>query len=100
MNQFSEMLKQHRLARQLTLDELARALGVSKPTIWAWENAKSRPRAERHAALAQILQLPLDSLMNADSSPIDQSRVVRECKERIAEAFELDPSAVRIRIEL
>ena len=100
MDDFGERLKRHRLAHKLTLDDLAQALGVSKPTIWAWEHARSRPRPERHAALAQLLKVPVDVLMNADSATVDQSQVVRECKQRIAEAFELDASAVRIRIDL
>lgn len=100
MDDFGERLKRHRLAHKLTLDDLAQALGVSKPTIWAWEHARSRPRPERHAALAQVLKMPVEALMNTNSSPIDQSQVVRECKERIARAFELDPAAVRIRIDL
>lgn len=100
MDKFSEKLKSYRLARELTLQDVAEALGVSKPTIWAWEHAKSRPRPERHAALAQILKVPVEALTNADSTPVDQSEVVRECKEKIAEAFELDPEAVRIRIDL
>lgn len=100
MNDFSETLKRQRLAHKLTLDDVAQALGVSKPTIWAWEHAKSRPRPERHAALAQVLKVPVEALMNADTADIDQSEVVRECKERIAKAFEIDPAAVRIRIDL
>ena len=100
MDDFSESLKRQRLALKLTLDDLAQALGVSKPTIWAWEHARSRPRPERHAALAQILKMPVEALMSASSTTVEQSQVVRECKERIAEAFELDPSSVRIRIDL
>jgi transcriptional regulator with XRE-family HTH domain len=100
MDSFSKKLQKYRVARKLTLDDLAQALGVSKPTIWAWEHAKSRPRPERHAALARILKVPVEVLMHVEPMANDQSQVVRECKERIAEAFDLDPSAVQIRIDL
>ena len=44
----------NRLRREagLTLADVAAALGVSKPTVWAWEKGKARPLPERLGAIA------------------------------------------------
>ena len=46
-----------RLRREagLTLADVAAALGVSKPTVWAWEKGKARPLPERLGAIAAAL---------------------------------------------
>jgi transcriptional regulator with XRE-family HTH domain len=100
MSEFSEKIRKYRLARQLSINDLARALGVSKPTVWAWEHARATPRPERFVALAQILQVPVEALESTRSMSDAQAEVVRECKEKIARAFALDSAAVRIRIDL
>ena len=42
-----------RRERGMTLAQVASALGVSKPTVWAWEKGKARPLPERIAAIAE-----------------------------------------------
>lgn len=94
--------KLHRLRRErgLTLADVADALGVSKPTVWAWEKGKARPVPERLTAIAEVLGVEPESLL--DSGPVGSEAhgLVEECRLRLAAALNCAPSAVRILIEL
>jgi transcriptional regulator with XRE-family HTH domain len=91
----------NRLRREagLTLADVAATLGVSKPTVWAWEKGKARPLPERLDAIAAALGVAPELLVSAaPSREIDG--VIAECRARIAEACGTVPEAVRIMIEL
>lgn len=92
----------NRLRREagLTLADVAAALGVSKPTVWAWEKGKARPLPERLDAIAEALGVPPEALAPALGSPRQIDALVAECRERIAEACGTAPEAVKILIEL
>jgi DNA-binding XRE family transcriptional regulator len=83
----------------LTLEALAALVNVSKPTVWAWEQGKSRPTPERIAALARFLGVAEDELLsgrdgNALALALGQARAM------VAEAFGVDPARVKVSIEL
>lgn len=44
MDDNTHPLKQYRASRSLTLDALAKEIGVPAATIWRWENYKRAPR--------------------------------------------------------
>lgn len=44
-----------RSRRGLTRAALAHLIGVSRPTLWAWETGKGQPRAQNLEALAEAL---------------------------------------------
>ncbi|QDH33144.1 helix-turn-helix domain-containing protein [Porphyrobacter sp. YT40] len=95
-------LNRFRREAGLTLAEVAATLGVSKPTVWAWEKGKARPLPERLDAIAAALGVAPETLAAAPGSgaagPLDS--VIADCRARIAEASGTDPQAVRIMIEL
>lgn len=92
----------NRLRREagLTLADVAATLGVSKPTVWAWEKGKARPLPERLEAIAAALGVGPDVLAPQPGVPRETDAVITECRHRIAEACGTDPGAVRIMIEL
>lgn len=92
----------NRLRREagLTLADVAAALGVSKPTVWAWEKGKARPLPERIDAIAEALGVPSEALAPAFGTPRQIDALVAECRARIAEACGTTPEAVKIMIEL
>lgn len=94
--------KLHRLRRErgLTLADIADALGVSKPTVWAWEKGKARPIPERLAAIAEVLGVEPESLQDRGSVGSEAHGLIEECRQRLAAALQCAPSAVRILIEL
>ena len=83
----------------LTLADVASALGVSKPTVWAWEKGKARPLPERLDAIAAALGVAPEVLAAAPASR-EIEGVIADCRARIAEACGTTPEAVRIMIEL
>ena len=94
----------NRLRREagLTLADVAAALGVSKPTVWAWEKGKARPLPERIGAIAAALGVAPDVLAETPgaAAPTAISAIVEDCRTRIAEACSTPRHAVRIVIEL
>jgi transcriptional regulator with XRE-family HTH domain len=91
----------NRLRREagLTLADVASSLGVSKPTVWAWEKGKARPLPERLDAIAAALGVAPD-LLSTSSGLREVDTVIAECRQRIADACGTAPAAVRIMIEL
>lgn len=91
----------NRLRREarLTLADVAATLGVSKPTVWAWEKGKARPLPERLEAIAAALGVAPELLAPGPASS-EIEVVIAECRQRIAEASGAAPQAVRIMIEL
>ena len=96
---FGTRLNRLRRERSLTLAQVADALDVSKPTVWAWEKGKARPLPERIGAIAEALGVSADDL--AEGNETDQGRnIVEDCRQRIAAAYSADPRSIRIMIEV
>lgn len=96
---FGARLHRLRMARGLTQSQLANGLGISKPSIWAWEHGKAQPKADRMAELAALLGVDMAELLGPSrqhslGEAVDQARTL------IAEAAGIDAEQVRIRIEM
>lgn len=94
---FGARLHRLRTERGLSLAEVADRLGVSKPTVWAWEHGKARPVERRLSALADALGVTPGGLEPAKSGPVEAVELGRR---QIAAAYGVEPSRVRIMIEL
>jgi transcriptional regulator with XRE-family HTH domain len=94
---FGERIHRLRIERGLSLADIAQRLGVSKPTVWAWEHGKARPVDRRLPDLAQALGVTPGGLEPAISGPPE---VLERSRRKIAEAYGVDAAKVRIMIEL
>lgn len=92
-------LQRLRKERGLTLSELARRLGVSKPTVWAWEQGKARPVESRFTPIAELLGVTVSELQAGDDDPALRDLVAR-ARTQIAAACGTSADQVRISIEL
>jgi transcriptional regulator with XRE-family HTH domain len=97
---FGSKLNRLRRERGLTLADVADTLGVSKPTVWAWEKGKARPLPERLGPIAEALGVSPDDLVEASAANAETGALIEECRSRIANAFNTAPSTVRIMIDL
>lgn len=111
---FSALLRLLRYESGLTLKEVASAVGVSKPTVWGWENGKARPGREKWHAIAKALGVAPDVLASAArksalakvaSSPPnaegqDRDALIAQGRAMIAKAYNVTSSSVRIFVEL
>lgn len=92
-------LRRLRKARGLTLADLASELGVSKPTVWAWEQGRSVPTQDRHEKIAQVLETSVSDLRTGRDGDATMA-VLERSRQQIAESFGVDVEQVRIMIEL
>jgi transcriptional regulator with XRE-family HTH domain len=96
---FGERLHRLRKLRGLTQGELASRLGVSKPTVWAWEQGRARPIEERLDAIAEELGVTAAEL-RPGRTVAGLPELITRCREQIAAAVETSPDKIRIMIEL
>jgi len=94
-----EKLHRLRKLRGLTQGELANRLGVSKPTVWAWEQGRARPIEDRLEAIAEALGVESGDLRPSRTVP-GLTDLIARCREQIAAVVETTPDKVRIMIEL
>lgn len=71
---FAERLRSLREARDLTQDDIAKGLDVSRPTVSSWESGKISPRLQRLDKLAALLGTTPYYLMNGDGPERVESR--------------------------
>lgn len=96
---FGLRLQRLRKERGLTQAQVATEMGVSKPTVWAWEQGRARPVESRIGTLAEVLGVDRASLLaGPDISAL--SELLARSREQIAVAFGTNPENVRIMIEL
>ena len=93
-------LQRLRKERGFTLAQVAAQLGVSKPTVWAWERGRARPIEERVDALAEALGVTRGELMATGEPSLALRELLARSREQIAAAFGTRPENVRIMIEL
>lgn len=55
-------LEAARVNRGLTQAEVAKAIGVSKKTIWAWENGLSTPKIDKIESLCNLFGRTYDEI--------------------------------------
>ncbi|MBA4163271.1 MAG: XRE family transcriptional regulator [Erythrobacter sp.] len=88
-----------RKARGMTLADVAAALEVSKPTVWAWEKGKARPIGERIPGLAEVLQVDPSELTGAEALT-GLTDILADARRTIAAACGVAPNKVRIMLDL
>lgn len=96
-------LKKLRQTIGLTLGEIARALSVSKPTVWAWEKGQAKPAPHRFNAISQFFCIDPSELCSIEYHRDPQSLdylLLEKFREQIAQAWGVPPTCVRISIEI
>lgn len=64
--ELGKQIKKHRQGAQLSQEELANRVYVSRQTISNWENDKSYPDVNSLVLLSEIFQISLDNLIKGD----------------------------------
>ncbi|MBJ7500831.1 MAG: helix-turn-helix domain-containing protein [Sphingopyxis sp.] len=96
---FGVRLQRLRTARELTQGQLAVQLGVSEPSISAWELDKARPKAGRMEALSIALGVEISELLGFDGTE-NLNELVERAKAQIARAAGVDPAKIKFTIEI
>ena len=69
MIMISENIRFYRKTNNMSQDELAEKLGVSRQSISFWENGQTQPTLENVIALAKIFNISSDALLSPDPAP-------------------------------
>lgn len=106
-------LARRRKANGMTQSDLASRLGVSKTTVWKWENGAATPRRLMAARLAQLLsdEQPASDLSRVNAEVrsgqredgpqgADLEAIVSRCKETIAHAVGTSIDRITIQIQI
>ncbi len=96
---FGMRLRRLRKVRGFTLDQVAAQMGVSKPTVWAWEQDKARPVESRMSDLALALGVA-ESALSGGLADNGLTEVIARCRRDIANAARVAINRIRILIEL
>lgn len=64
--EIGKVIKENRIARNMTQEDLAKEFFVSRPLISKWENGKSYPDLEQLLKLSDFFDLTLDELLRGD----------------------------------
>lgn len=75
---YNEKLFEFRKNKNLSQEELAEKIGVSRQSIYAWESGKSIPDIENISKLCQILEIKADDLTNGLEIKKDNTLKVKE----------------------
>ena len=62
-NKFSLWIKQLRLDNNMSQEELGKLVGISKVSVWQWENGINYPNNETLLKLADYFQVSTDYLL-------------------------------------
>lgn len=65
-----ERLKARRNELNLTQDQVAESLGITRQTMSNWENGRSYPDIERVIRLSELCALSLDELLKGDQKMV------------------------------
>lgn len=93
-----QAIKQARVARGWTLEKLATEVGVSKVTVWTWENERCRPRHATLQRLGAALDVPAETLAAGGALEPSFADLIAECRVRIARAAGVNDWDVEIRV--
>ena len=90
-NRLATLRRQHNLSQE----QLAEQLGISRQAVSKWERAESSPDTDNLIALAQLYKVSLDRLLEMDEESACDEQFAREDRARqAAEAAPETPDAV------
>ncbi len=67
-----ERIKEARLNTKMTQDDLAKELNVSRSTVANWESGRNNPDVESLIKIADILKVPIKSLLKENGSILNK----------------------------
>jgi transcriptional regulator with XRE-family HTH domain len=92
MKIFSDLIKDSREKLGLTQAELANRLGVSKATVYNWENGRQIPPSDKLFEITELAGTPLiqknETISNASKNDSELHKLFADCL-KVAEAFNL-----------
>jgi transcriptional regulator with XRE-family HTH domain len=79
---FAERLKQMRITRGLTQEQLGEMVGVKALQIWRWESGEYKPQFDQLVELAVNLNSSVDYLLDLSDDPTPPAMISLSDRER------------------
>ena len=70
----SENLKKIRKDNNLSQEQLAEKLGVSRQSVSKWENGEAYPEMDKVLQLCKMFNLNIDELLNQDIKDVNENK--------------------------
>ena len=67
----SDNIRNYRKINNMSQDELAEKLGVSRQSISLWETGQTQPTIDNIIALSKIFNVTSDEILKSDDSTLD-----------------------------
>ncbi|GGC92766.1 helix-turn-helix domain-containing protein [Enterococcus wangshanyuanii] len=93
---FSERLLKMRKNAELTQEELAKKINVSKQSVGSWERGRTEPSIETITELANVLNTTTDYLLGRTNQPIQNNIDSTNIGNNITSHFRLNTSDMNI----
>ena len=78
MNNIGKTIKKMRVDKNLTQDQLAETLHVTRQAVSNWENGKTQPDIETLSALAECFEIPVEELIYGKATSQRETKVIIE----------------------
>jgi transcriptional regulator with XRE-family HTH domain len=93
--EFKDRLKDLRLNKKITQEELGKTFNVIKQTISSWENGNSRPDIDMASKIADFFEVTTDYLLGRTNDPKGAKQIPTIAAHRIDDPMsDLPPEAL------
>ena len=83
----SENLKKIRKDNNLSQEDLAEKLGVSRQSVSKWESGAAYPEMDKVLELCKLFNLNIDELLNQDIKEVEQNRQSKSTINKYIDSF-------------
>ena len=84
---FSDNLKQIRKEHNLSQEQIAEQLGVSRQSVSKWESGQAYPEMDKMIQLCQMFNLNIDDLLNQDIKEVNSNKQVKSNVNKFVDDF-------------
>ena len=74
MHKIGDIIREHRLSKNLTQEELGKKLFVSKQAVSKWETGRTTPDIETIRTLCDILEINNDEILGGSITEVKTKR--------------------------
>ena len=83
----SDNLKKIRKENNLTQEDLAEKLGVSRQSVSKWESNQAYPEMDKVVQICKMFNLNMDDLLNQDIKEVNNSKQQRNTINKYIDSF-------------
>ncbi|HJO95711.1 MAG TPA: helix-turn-helix transcriptional regulator [Victivallales bacterium] len=79
---YGKKLHNLRIQKRISVEELAKSIGLSRRTIWSWENNRTKPSISNICLLSNVLETSSDNFCNLEKNDYKKSKLLIAFKDK------------------